>query len=109
LKINLDKLKKSKLKLEKALDEIKFPVPDQLITAIDTKGPTPLPLPALVFNLDLDDHLVADVLMIWDFLFTFRCLFILFLFVFMFLVMNEMFVSIQSRNHSEANQIGRLY
>ena len=72
MKANLDKLRKNKLRIEKALDDVKFPVPDELIAAIDKKGPSPLPLPALVFNLDVEDHLVADVLMIWDFLFTFR-------------------------------------
>lgn len=71
LKANLEKLRKNRGKMEKQLEDIKFPMPDELIAKFDRKGPLPQTLPEPSISLPVPNYLVGDVLMVWNFLYTF--------------------------------------
>jgi hypothetical protein len=67
----LEKLRKARSKIEKQLEEVKFPVPDESIVKFDRKGPLPQTLPEPSNSLPIANHLVGDALMVWNFLSTF--------------------------------------
>lgn len=74
-KISLEKLKRAYARLEKdiaAKEELKFPVADEEIIILDKKGGRPIPLPEPKNRVNFPPHLVADLLLVWDFLYTFR-------------------------------------
>jgi len=70
--IKIDKLKLAREKLEKVIEAVKFPLPDELIPVIDHRGKRPVPLPESITRLNISEEIVSDVLVVWDFLFMFR-------------------------------------